>query len=76
MDGPTHYKEAERCIAIYRESSDAPVAVAQVLAEGQVHATLALAAATAELVAVGYSGHIVTGRDAKREDAWAEVFAS
>ena len=41
MTGPEHYREAERLLAI--SSSDNPVTAA----EAQVHATLALAAATA-----------------------------
>lgn len=45
--GPSHYCEAERLLGIARESENAPIAVAQILAEAQIHATLALAAATA-----------------------------
>ena len=46
MTGPEHYREAERLLAIagmpkYREGAQ------QLLAEAQVHATLALVAATA-----------------------------
>lgn len=52
MTGPEHYREAERLISLeplQRTESgelDAP-AVAALMAEAQVHATLALAAATA-----------------------------
>ncbi len=44
MTGPEHYTEAERLI---RASSHPYADVAAALAEAQVHATLALAAATA-----------------------------
>jgi hypothetical protein len=46
MTGPEHYQKAESLIGIAERSEDAPVAVGQILAEAQVHATLALAAAT------------------------------
>lgn len=45
MTGPEHYREAERLIASsYRDGELSPEAL---IAEAQVHATLALAAATA-----------------------------
>ncbi|WP_103338760.1 hypothetical protein [Amycolatopsis sp. CA-126428] len=44
MTGPEHYREAERLI---RASSGDYVEAGDALAEAQVHATLALAAATA-----------------------------
>jgi len=47
MNGPEHYRAAERLLGIAMESSNAPNAVAQILAEAQVHATLALGAAAA-----------------------------
>jgi hypothetical protein len=68
MTGPEHYLEAERLIAMAREShhadlygheSDAQSAL--ILADAQVHATLAAAAATA------LSGERLEGR------AWADV---
>lgn len=51
MNGPQHYREAERLIKsadffIYGDGA-APVAGAAMAAQAQVHATLALAAATA-----------------------------
>jgi hypothetical protein len=49
MTGPEHYWEAERLTADARETSDDGVRAAYV-AEAQVHATLALAAATAASV--------------------------
>jgi len=45
MTGPEHYREAERLLAIAAASTDAPGITAQVTAEAQVHATLALSAA-------------------------------
>ena len=42
--GPEHYKAAERCLDSVNDDSDLSLAL---LAEAQVHATLALAAATA-----------------------------
>lgn len=47
----------------------------QVIAEAQVHATLALAAATAELDAdEGPGGGSATGRDGLRGRAWTDAF--
>jgi hypothetical protein len=51
MNGPQHYREAERLAArahhyTYGDGAD-PVTGAALAAEAQVHATLALAAATA-----------------------------
>lgn len=76
MNGPEHYKEAERLIGMARgthedEYADSPV-VAHRLAEAQVRATLALAAATA--------GHRTTWTDESFnttatyvEGDWSEV---
>ncbi|MGW4040431.1 hypothetical protein ACWEIM_29845 [Streptomyces sp. NPDC004778] len=51
MTGPEHYREAERLItesyAIIRPNDEGPCEADRSLAEAQVHATLALAAATA-----------------------------
>jgi hypothetical protein len=54
MTGPEHYLEAERLIAMARESHHADLygnytdaQAARILADAQVHATLAHAAATA-----------------------------
>jgi hypothetical protein len=44
MIGPAHYQAAERCLSSVDDDSAASLAL---LAEAQVHATLALAAATA-----------------------------
>jgi Flp pilus assembly protein TadD len=44
MTGPEHYREAERCLAEVDDDSQTAMAL---LAEAQLHATLALAAATA-----------------------------
>lgn len=51
MTGPEHYREAERLLEdanVYSRRDDAePAAWAALISEAQVHATLALAAATA-----------------------------
>jgi hypothetical protein len=48
MNGPEHYKEAEQIVAMAK-GRDLPIgAAADIAAVAQVHATLALAAATAE----------------------------
>jgi hypothetical protein len=47
MTGPDHYCEAERLIGYVKASENAPRACALLLAEAQIHATLALVAATA-----------------------------
>lgn len=53
MTGPEHYRQAEELLGQLRKaqssmsSSVSPERVAAVMAEAQVHATLALAAATA-----------------------------
>jgi hypothetical protein len=48
MTGPEHYREAERLLAeTERTPEDSVRSVATVAAQAQVHATLALAAATA-----------------------------
>jgi hypothetical protein len=71
MSGPEHYQEAERLLGLAeRPVADGELgwmARAQVAAEAQVHATLALAAATA-LVAGD------DGRTPLREyDVWSET---
>jgi hypothetical protein len=54
MNGPDHYREAERTLALARcataqqaHNTEPDEAVTMMLAAAQVHATLALAAATA-----------------------------
>lgn len=47
MNGPQHYREAERRLLMAWEEDRVPEDVAHLVAEAQVHATLALAAATA-----------------------------
>jgi hypothetical protein len=58
MDGPTHYRESERLLAMCTDSDGNPPAdpedaasLTPYLRAAQVHATLALAAATAYPVA-------------------------
>lgn len=59
MTGPEHYKEAERLIALAGEMVNGPhLQHAAWVAEAQVHATLALAAATIDAgSAVIYTGN-------------------
>lgn len=52
MTGPEHYREAERRLLMAWEEGRDPQNVAHLVAEAQVHATLALAAATAMQAAV------------------------
>lgn len=69
MTGPEHYKAAEECIAdalgIPSANDETNPAAALLLAEAQVHATLALAAAT---VLTTPSGVIDRNR---KIDAWS-----
>lgn len=81
MNGPQHYREAERLIAAVTLDgthpdgspfirSDEP----QTIALAQVHATLALAAATAGLDATeGPNGGSATGRTADDATAWEQA---
>ena len=64
MNGPDHYREAERLIN--RAGGSDPESASQYLAEAQVHATLALAAATL------HSGSGDNGSGAS-SDLWLEV---
>jgi hypothetical protein len=64
MTGPEHYREAEQLLGARRSGESAEDAASR-LAEAQIHATLALAAATA----LAQSGH----GDAQR--AWQAVLA-
>lgn len=71
MTGPEHYQEAERLLRQARAIEDAPLAVTQVLGEAQVHATLALAAATA-MAALNCDGRPF-GMSKVDFDAWDRV---
>ena len=72
--GPDHYRQAEHLLS--QEASAKHTATAdRIIAEAQVHATLALAAATAELDAyVGPDDSSATGRSAEEAAAWADAF--
>jgi len=63
MDGPQHYRKAEQLLrAVERTSRNAdPAAAARLIARAQVHALLALAAATA------------TGTTAHAGQAWEDA---
>jgi hypothetical protein len=56
MTGPEHYREAERLLAesrtVLRPNDEGPCEADRTIAEAQVHATLALTAATAMQAAV------------------------
>ncbi|MGX1483391.1 hypothetical protein RKD45_002467 [Streptomyces griseus] len=68
MNGPEHYREAERLVAeadtILRPHDEGPCEADRVLAAAQVHATLALAAAQAFTAADRYVG------DGDHVNAW------
>ena len=71
MTGPEHYAEAERLLGIVSEAVAEPGDVPlnkQIVAEAQVHATLALAAATAMAAA-----ETMDSRDFKAWDTVAGV---
>lgn len=71
MNGPDHYREAERLIArltgiVLNNDGSSPEATFM-LAEAQVHATLALAAATA------LTSHMSTYDDEPEIQAWVDA---
>ncbi len=68
MNGPEHYKEAERLTNLAHDMADQDDQVRAdfIVARAQVHATLALAAATVD-VGMTYDGSIGD------EQAWAEA---
>lgn len=70
MTGPEHYAEAERRLLMGWEEESTPERSAYLVAEAQVHATLALAAATA-MGAVDAAD--ISTADL---DAWREVSAT
>lgn len=74
MTGPEHYLEAERLLDLASTTipEDEP-AQAAVTARAQVHATLALTAATAGLDAYNVDDQVATGRRADDSRAWHEV---
>lgn len=74
MNGPEHYREAERLLdRAENVIPDDEPAQAAVAARAQVHATLALAAATAELDAYNVDGQAATGRRADAGKAWRDA---
>ncbi|WP_318202911.1 hypothetical protein [Streptomyces sp. SCL15-4] len=74
MTGPEHYREAERLLAmsrdILRPNDDGHCEADRIIAEAQVHATLALTAATAMQAAVDGSEH---GMGGPEYAAWYEA---
>ena len=78
MNGPEHYREAERLAeqSLNADYGDEEFRM-RLAAVAQVHATLALAAATAELNAIeGPGGGSATGRLAEQGRAWTELLAA
>lgn len=71
MTGPEHYRKAEELIDIVNDGHaiDTMLSIEQLLAMAQVHATLALTAATAMLGPVAASGYDDADLDAWREAA-------
>lgn len=75
MTGPEHYRTAERLIAALRDVPLGSEKESALLAEAQVHATLALAAAVAGLDAhEGPGGGSATGRTLTDVSAWEKAF--
>jgi len=68
MTGPEHYREAENFLIRGERASDGG---ATFFAAAQVHATLALAAATAEPIALAYSGR----EDVRIPQAWSAAIS-
>ena len=74
MSGPGHYRESERLLASTQDSDgevasdDVTLAISNTLAAAQVHATLALAAATAYPAVREY-----WGSDTGTAREWSEV---
>lgn len=73
MDGPGHYRTAEALLVGQRSAMRGTVEDQSILAEAQVHATLALAAATAELDAFEMANDSATSRLDRRAKAWTAV---
>ncbi|BBB01017.1 hypothetical protein RVR_8248 [Actinacidiphila reveromycinica] len=72
MNGPDHYREAERRLLMAWEDDSTPERSMQLVAEAQVHATLALAAATATQTSVSAFSADINSRDV---DAWDDAIA-
>lgn len=69
MTGPEHYKMAEQLIEEYTEGDSADD---QVLTVAHVHATLAVAAATAGIDGVAFGGWSRLGSD---QEGWRPLIA-
>lgn len=72
MTGPEHYAEAERVVAQVENRDVSAAAVAAYTAVAQVHATLALAAATALIDEKPRSGSFDAWREWKQATGGAE----
>jgi len=68
MTGPEHYREAENFLIRGERASDGG---ATFFAAAQAHATLALAAATAEPIAQAYNGR----EDVRIPQAWTAAIS-
>jgi hypothetical protein len=71
MNGPEHYREAECGLPLIRQETDGAWAIARAV-ESLVHATLALAAATA-MAAEPNGGEGAVGMDDLDFEAWDKV---
>jgi hypothetical protein len=69
MNGPEHYREAERLLDVAMQSPIVRDSDAVNIAAAQVHATLALAAATAYPAAKDYTGD----EDGSLSRGWTSV---
>lgn len=71
MNGPNHYVCAERCISEAHRAS--PDYAAYLMAEAQVHATLALAAATIHGSGTPYGVTMRDNGSGASSDQWREA---
>lgn len=74
MNGPEHYRKAEELLDILVNVERGAEAEPGIIAEAQVHATLALAAALGALDATeGPNGGAALGRQSSDAVAWEQV---
>jgi hypothetical protein len=74
-NGPTHYRNAEHALKEAARLESGSDHERYFLAKAQVHATLAAAAATAELNSyTDYGAQTATGRTSDESKAWKAAF--
>lgn len=71
MTGPSHYTEAELLLVRAEIEPETSILTPYFMAAAQVHATLALAAATAEPIAQAYDGR----EDVRIPRAWSAAIS-